>query len=55
MHSLDHVHEEPELEVQVEETNPELAQGKAQCIPPIILVFSFKSLLYSKLDCALSL
>jgi hypothetical protein len=30
-------------------------QGKPQCIPPITLGFSFKSLFYNKLDCALSL
>jgi hypothetical protein len=39
MHLLDHVHEEPELEIQAEqaqakETNTELDQGKPQCIPP---------------------
>jgi hypothetical protein len=46
MHSLDHVHEEPESEVQteqfqVEETNTEFDQGKPRCIPPIIVDFSF--------------
>jgi hypothetical protein len=45
MHSLDHVHEEPDSEVQaeqfqVEETNTELNQGMIWCIPPIILDFS---------------
>jgi hypothetical protein len=45
MHSLDHIHEELESEVQieqaqVEETNIELDQGKRRCIPPIILDFS---------------
>jgi hypothetical protein len=44
MHSLHHVHEEPESEVQteqakVEETNTKLDQGKLRCIPPIILSF----------------
>jgi hypothetical protein len=39
MHSLDQVLEEPEWEIQVEqsqaeETNPELAQVKPWCIPP---------------------
>jgi hypothetical protein len=46
MCSLDHVPDEPESKVQaeqaqVEETNPEIAQGKPQCIPPIIFYFSF--------------
>jgi hypothetical protein len=40
MYSLVHVHAEPESEVQVEETNTELDQGKPWCIPPIILDFS---------------
>jgi hypothetical protein len=50
MHSLDHVHEEPESEVhteqvQVEETNTELDQGKSQCISPVILVCSLITIL----------
>jgi hypothetical protein len=45
MHSLHHIREEPESEVQTEqtkvkETNTKLDQGKLQCIPPIILSFS---------------
>jgi hypothetical protein len=44
MHSLDLVHEEPELEAQVgqaEEANPEpeLEQGKLWCIMPQSLTF----------------
>jgi hypothetical protein len=59
MHSLNHAREEPESEVQVEQalveaTNPELAQGKPRYIPQMILFFYFESLLYNKLDCALS-
>jgi hypothetical protein len=59
MHSLDHVHEETELEDQAEQalaktTNPELAQDKPLCIPPIILGFPFNHYLYAKFDCALS-
>jgi hypothetical protein len=46
MCSLDHVPDESESKVQAEqaqaeETNPEIAQGKPQCIPPIIFYFSF--------------
>jgi hypothetical protein len=44
-HSLDHVCEELESEVQVEqaqaeETNTKISQGKPRCIRPIILDFS---------------
>jgi hypothetical protein len=52
---------EPEPELQEElaqaevSANPDHAQGKPRCISPIILVFYFESLLYNKLDCALSL
>jgi hypothetical protein len=35
--------------------NPDHAQGKPLCIPPIIFFFYFESLVYNKPDCALSL
>jgi hypothetical protein len=34
LHSLDLMNEEPELEVQAEETNPEPEQGKLRCTTP---------------------
>jgi hypothetical protein len=39
LHSLDPMNEEPELEVQAEETNIELDQGKPRCIAPQSLIF----------------
>jgi hypothetical protein len=39
MHSLDPAHEESELEVQVEETNPEPEQGKPRWITQQSLTF----------------
>jgi hypothetical protein len=41
IHMLDHAEPEPEELATAEETNPELAEGKPQCIPPIFLGFSF--------------
>jgi hypothetical protein len=61
MHTIEIDPAEAELELQEEiaqaeaSANPDQAQGKPRCIPPIILVFSFESLLYNKLDYALSL
>jgi hypothetical protein len=54
IHLLDHVHEEPESEVQVEEvqaeeTNTDLDQGKPRCIPQIILDFDFNHYLMLRL------
>jgi hypothetical protein len=44
LHSLDHIREEPELEVQAEqaqakETGPDPDQGKPQCITSQSLIF----------------
>jgi hypothetical protein len=61
MHALDHVHMEPKSDVLAEQAiaedpaNTKLTPGKPRCIPPIILIFAFESLLYHKLDCELSL
>jgi hypothetical protein len=46
--------EEPTELAPVEETNPELNQGKPWCISPKFLDFYFNSLLYVKYDCALN-
>jgi hypothetical protein len=52
MHTL-----EPDPEEQVEPTpidnitNSFHVQGKSRCIPRVILVFSFESLICNKLDC----
>jgi hypothetical protein len=52
MHTLDHLHTEPELEAQVEPaaaeelTNLELIPGKPSALQPMILVFLFESLHY---------
>jgi hypothetical protein len=61
MHMIEIEPAKPEPELQEElaqaeaSANPNHTQGNPRCIPPIILVFSFESLLYNKLDYALSL
>jgi hypothetical protein len=58
MHMLYNV--QVESEVQMEQAQLEafnnlaLDQVKSRCIPPIIIVFYFESLLYNVLVCALS-
>jgi hypothetical protein len=47
MHTLEHVHLDPEKDISVEQaqaeepTNPAQAQGKPRCIPPIFFYFGF--------------
>jgi hypothetical protein len=48
MHSLDHVFEEPEWEIQVE-------QSQAEMHPTTILDLYFELPFYDKFDCSLSL
>jgi hypothetical protein len=60
MHSLDHVREKPKSEFQIEqvqgeETNTELDQGKPRCITPQSLTFILNHYLYVKVDCTLGL
>jgi hypothetical protein len=60
MHSLDHIHEEPQSEDQAEQvpveasTNVVLDQGKPRCITTNTPYFLFGSLIYVLVDCALS-
>jgi hypothetical protein len=57
-HTLDRIQTEPKIQVeqiQVETTNPELAQGKPRCISPNNIYLLFKSIVFNKFVCALNL